>query len=73
MTILRVMLIACIGVAGCSSPEATRTRGGAGADIGNRTQHVQMHEGSNPFWKTPERIVGAHAPLGPAEQAKQGY
>jgi hypothetical protein len=41
----------------CASPEATRTRGGGpGADVGNRTRIVQMHEGSKPFDKTPQII-----------------
>jgi hypothetical protein len=70
MRILRAVLIMCVGVAGCTSPEATRTRGGgAGADVGNRPKDVKMHEGSDPYWKTPERITGEHAPLESAEQA----
>ena len=44
-------------VAGCNSPESTRMRsGGSGADIGNRGKVVQMHEGSRPYWSTPERL-----------------
>jgi hypothetical protein len=38
----------------CASPEATRVRGGgAGADVGNRTADVQMHEGSVIYANTP--------------------
>jgi hypothetical protein len=28
-----------------------------------------MHEGSEPYWKTPDRIDGNHPSLEPAEQA----
>jgi hypothetical protein len=67
---LRLLLIGCVGVAGCGSPEATRTRGGRGADVGNRPEVVEMHEGARPFWKTPDRIAAVeHPPLEPAEQA----
>ena len=69
---LRLLLIGCVGVAGCGSPEATRTRGGGpGADVGNRSTIVKTHEGSEPFWKTPERIAVEHPPLEPAHQARQ--
>lgn len=57
---------------GCASPEATRTRGGGpGADMGNRGKFVEMHEGSQPFWKTPKIIPAKHPPLDPANQADQ--
>ena len=69
---LRLLLIGCVGVAGCGSPEATRTRGGGpGADVGNRPRTVEMHEGSRPFWKTRDRIHVQHPPLESAEQAHQ--
>ena len=57
--------------AGCASPEATRTRGGGpGADVGNRTESVSMHEGSRPYWKTPVVIRGNGPSLAPSEQAR---
>lgn len=57
-------------VVGCTSPEATRTRGGGpGADVGNRGSILDMHEGSKPFWKTPDLIPAKHPPLEPASQA----
>ena len=57
--------------AGCTSPEAARTRGGGpGADVGNRPARVEMHAGSDQFWKTPDRIPAEHVPLGPARQAR---
>jgi hypothetical protein len=57
-------------LAACASPETTRTRGGGpGADIGNRGKFVDMHEGSRPFWKTPDLIPAQHPSLAPANQA----
>jgi hypothetical protein len=70
--ILFVVLAACLIVAGCTSPETERRRGyGPGADVGNRPATVKMHEGSDPFWKTPERITSGHAPVNTADQAEQ--
>ena len=65
-----VTLLLCL--CGCSSPETTRTRGGGpGADVGNRTSTVRMHEGARPFDKTP-RIIAARPPsLEPAGHADQ--
>ena len=57
-------------LAGCTSPEAIRTRGGgSGADVGNRSEVVEMHEGSHPFYGTPVLIPAAHPSLAPASQA----
>lgn len=48
---------AAIVLARCASPEATRMRGGGrGADAANRTDVVQMHEGSRPHHHTPRLI-----------------
>jgi hypothetical protein len=70
--IIAAMLCACGALSACTSPEATRSRGqGPGADVGNRTSVVKMHEGSEPFWKTPKRIPGEHPPLEPARQAER--
>jgi hypothetical protein len=69
---ITLLLIACTYLAGCRSPEAMRTRGeGPGADVGNRRQTVELHEGSRPFWKTRDHIGVEHPPLGPARQADQ--
>lgn len=47
----------------CSSPEATRVRGGdRGADVGNVSDVLEMHAGSQPYWETP-RLVEAGAPM----------
>jgi hypothetical protein len=65
------LLAACI-VVGCASPEASRTRGGGpGADVGNRAESIEMHEGSDPFYQTPQIIASQHAPIASARQADQ--
>ena len=70
--IILAALIACGALSACTSPEATRSRGqGPGGDVGNRTAVVKMHEGSQPFWKTPKHIAGEHPPLEPARQAER--
>ena len=66
-----VLMLGCIVIVGCVSPETTRVRGGRGADVGNRSKVVEMHDGSEPFWKTPERITTEHGPLASARQAEQ--
>ncbi len=69
---LTVTLMASAVCMGCESPEQVRTRGGGpGADPGNRPANVRMHEGSDPFWRTPERIAETHVPLESAHQARQ--
>jgi hypothetical protein len=56
---------------GCNSPETRRSRGGgAGADVGNRgTATVRMHEGSDPYAKTPKIIRAQNPSLAGARQA----
>ena len=54
--------VALVGLAplliACDSPEAGRTRGGGpGADLGNRTADVEMHEGAQPYHDTPCRTT----------------
>lgn len=70
MTRLALAALAAVALVACASPEATRVRaGGAGADPGNRGPVVAMHEGSQPYWKTP-RVPGIAGPsLEPATQA----
>ncbi len=67
----RALAIAFVlaAAAGCGSPEATRMRaGGAGADVGNRGE-VQLHAGSDPYYRTPTRGAGLGAPAGGKEVA----
>jgi len=71
LTAITLIALLCF-LAGCTSPEMARTRGGGpGADVGNRAKFVQMHEGSKPFERTPKIISTKHPPLGPASQADQ--
>src|SRR5215212_8996545 len=66
-----LLLVLCM-VAACTSPEAGRPRaGGAGADVGNRSKFVRMHEGADPFYKTPKLIGSQPPPLAGARQAEQ--
>ena len=67
-----ILLVAGLAIAGCTSPEATRQRGGGpGGDIGNRPAQVLMHEGSRQYWETPVRISSDGPSLAPSEQARQ--
>jgi hypothetical protein len=69
---LLVVGVVVAGLVACDSPEARRSRGGGpGADIGNRRQVVQMHEGSKPFHDTPRLVRGGLTELKAAEQARQ--
>ena len=62
MSRLPPALAALALLAACDSPEASRTMGGGpGADTGNRPAEVRMHEGSDPFEKTP-RLIAVEPP-----------
>jgi hypothetical protein len=51
-----VALIAALALAACASPEARRARGGgAGADVGNRGDSVDLHGRPDPFHGTPRK------------------
>jgi hypothetical protein len=64
------LLVLVLHLSACVSPETTRTRGdGPGADVGNRAKVLEMHEGSLPFWETPQIIETKHAPIESADQA----
>lgn len=67
----RLLLAAiALALAACTSPEATRARGGgAGADKGNRGDVVLMHEGARPYAGTPRLIPSEPPPLAGARQA----
>jgi hypothetical protein len=64
------LLVALGLLAACTSPEATRMRGeGRGADVRNVGPVARMHEGSDPYWRTPRaRHVGT-PPIDTARQA----
>jgi hypothetical protein len=64
-----ILLVLLCALAACTSPETGRPRGGAGADVGNRTKFMRMHEGSDPFYKTPTLIRSQPPPLASARQA----
>ena len=68
----RVGLLGLLGLsAGCESPEAIRTRGGGpGADAQNRPAVVKMHEGSDPFWRTPTMLDEQQTALDAARHAQ---
>jgi hypothetical protein len=69
---LALLTIVAAAVAGCTSPEANRSRGGGpGADVGNRRAIVRMHEGSRPFEQTPKIIGAEHPPLASARHASE--
>lgn len=68
---LGAIALACAVTAGCTSPEATRHRGGGpGGDPGNRPAAVKMHEGSRQYYETPVRISSEAPQLAPSEQAR---
>jgi hypothetical protein len=68
----RLLLVCVLGLAACSSPEATRTRGGGpGADTGNRAPIVRMHEGSRPYHETPRLLPSAGPALESARHARE--
>jgi hypothetical protein len=65
-----IFLAVICALAACASPETGRLRGGGpGADVGNRTKFVRMHEGADPFYKTPQLIRSQPPPLASARQA----
>ena len=69
----RILAIAAtLAIAACTSPEANRMRGGGpGADRGNRVEIVRMHEGSRPFFGTPQLAPGKSAPVESADHARE--
>jgi len=67
-----IFLAVLCALAACTSPETGRSRGGGqGADVGNRTKFVRMHEGADPFYKTPKLIPSQSPPLASARHADQ--
>jgi hypothetical protein len=57
ISIMTALVLAGWTLAGCNSPEASRTRGaGPGGDVQNRREEIYLHGGSEPYWRTP-RII----------------
>jgi hypothetical protein len=57
------LLLPLLAAAACTSPEARRERGGGpGADPGNRSPIVQIHEGAEPYHDTPCRMTDVECP-----------
>ena len=58
---MRVKIIltasAALLLLGCESPEVKRARGGGpGADLGYRGETIELHAGSEPYYRTPQLI-----------------
>jgi hypothetical protein len=68
---LIVLALSVLVLAACSSPEASRVRGGGnGADVRNVRESVEMHAGSQPYWDTPRLVEhGGPTPLAMPRQA----
>ena len=69
---LLVVLAAGAAVA-CTSPEATRSRGETGADVGNHPRGaVQLHDGAQMYFGTPTHGpgIGQRAFIGGAAQVE---
>jgi hypothetical protein len=69
-----VLFVAAVAL-GCTSPEATRTRGGgAGADVGNHPRGaVQLHAGNKIYYgtRTYGTGIGKRAFIGGVAEAGQ--
>ena len=72
MSMAVLILLAMLILAACSSPEVKRTRGeGPGADVGNRGDIVEMHEGAKPYYRTPQLIDSKFARSGDSNAAQR--
>ena len=69
-----VLLALLLGLGACTSPEASRTRGGgAGRDVGNRDAVVEIHAGAQPYYHTPCRLPFDCRPVpGTTGEARHG-
>jgi hypothetical protein len=62
-----LLVLLAAGLVACDSPEARRTRGtGPGADVGNRRPVVDMHQGAQPYYKTPCVTIRDKCPENPS-------
>ena len=70
MKVAWIAAAVALTLAGCTSPEAARLRGqGKGGDVGNVGEVARMHEGSDPYWRTPRVGNLGALPLDSARQA----
>jgi hypothetical protein len=52
-------LLVLLAAAACTSPEASRSRGGTGADVGNHPSGpVQLHDGAQMYFGTRTHGAG---------------
>jgi len=59
---MKLLLLVALAAAACSSPEASRARGGgAGADVGNHGNPVEIHGPQDMFHDTPRKVAVAGA------------
>ena len=69
----RALLSLVAAVAACTSPEASRTRGGGpGADVRNRDPIVEMHGGSKMYHETPCLLPDEKCPSPPPASGLPG-
>ncbi len=67
-----VLVLAAAATVACSSPEASRVRGEAGADVGNHPRgEVQIHGGAQMYYRTRTdgAGIGRRALIGGAVEA----
>jgi hypothetical protein len=61
--VTRSVLVVLLLFGSCTSPEASRERGGnPGADPGNRDVIIEIHQGAEPYHKTPCRMTDVECP-----------
>ncbi|HEX6133303.1 MAG TPA: hypothetical protein VFZ24_05055 [Longimicrobiales bacterium] len=59
----RAFVVLLLAAAACASPEAQRERGGGpGGDPGNRDRIVEIHDGAEPYHRTPCRMTDVECP-----------
>jgi hypothetical protein len=69
-----LVLVAGGTAVACTSPEATRSRGGTGADVGNHPRGaVQLHGGAQIYYGTPTHGdgIGQRAFIGGGVETKE--
>jgi hypothetical protein len=65
--LVRLAPVLTLGLlAACDSPEASRARGGVGADVGNRGR-VELHGGAEMYYGTPVVVSAPKTATAPAK------